>query len=57
MFLDEKTALEIWLNPKLNLAIVPRTGHGFSVVPEGGCTPLYTPHRYVKRYGFHAVLV
>ena len=38
MFLDEKTALEIWLNPELNLAIFPRTGPRLSVVPGGGGT-------------------
>ena len=51
MFLDEKTALEIWLNPKLNLAIVPRTGHGFSVVPEGGVLP------YIRHIGMSKGMV
>ena len=45
MFLDEKTALEIWLNPELNLAIFPRTGP--RVVSSSGGTPLYKPYRYV----------
>ena len=35
MFLDEKTALEMWLDPELNLAIFPRTGPRLSVVPWG----------------------